>query len=176
MQSEENLVLRAKNRDVEAFALLYENHFNSIFRYIILRVGNHAEAEELTQDVFVKAFQSIISYEWRQIPFSSWLYRIARNQVIDFVRRNRKVNTTTLDEQISAGVDDPVELAEKWMKIKEVSAAISHLTEAQQEVVALRFSSGLSTAEAAHILGKSEGAIKALQHSALVSMRKLFKE
>ena len=79
MQNEESLVRRAQQHDHEAFAQLYEEYFDKIYRYVTLRIGNETEAEDVTQQVFLNALQSIPSFKWKGIPFSAWLFRIAHN-------------------------------------------------------------------------------------------------
>ena len=173
MQNEESLVLRAQKRDPEAFTKLYEEHFDKVYRYVVLRIGNKTEAEDITQQVFVNAFQSISSYKWRGTPFAAWLFRIARNQVIDRLRKMTKEARSPIGELSSSANTDPELLAEQKFDIEQLTAATKRLTQAQQEVISLRFAGGLSTAEVAKAMGKSRGAVKALQHSALVALRKM---
>jgi len=104
VQDEENLARRAQQRDPEAFSQLYDSNFDKIYRYLALRVGNQAEAEDLTQQVFLKAWESIGSYKWQGTPFSSWLFRIAHNQLVDHIRKRSKYRETPIEE--SQGVSD----------------------------------------------------------------------
>jgi RNA polymerase sigma-70 factor (ECF subfamily) len=121
----------------------------------------------------MKLLRSISSYKSRGIPFSSWLYRIAHYLVIDFFRQQTKKATVDIDGlPLPASGEDPQSMMERQFNIAEVKKATSRLTEAQQEVLALRFTSELSIAECARIMGKSEGAIKALQHAAVQALRK----
>lgn len=172
MQGEESLVQRAKNNDQEAFAQLYEEHFDKIYRYLALRIGNEMEAEDMTQQVFLNALQSISSFRWKGVPFSAWLYRIAHNQAVDHLRKNKKRSTVPLDESLASSGDSPPSAAERKMDIEQLLVATRRLTEAQREVISLRFTSELSIAQVAGIMGKSEGAVKALQHSAIVALRR----
>lgn len=173
MQDEEGLVRRAQ-QEPEAFAQIYEEYFDKIYRYIVIRIGSEAEAEDLTQQVFLNALKSISSFKWRGVPFSAWLYRIAHNQVVDHLRKKTKHATESLDGMVKAVVsdDNPQMELERKVEIEQVLLATERLTEAQREVISLRFASELSVAEAARVMGKSEGAIKALQHSAIVTLRK----
>ncbi len=173
MQDEQGLVRRAQQQDQEAFAQLYERHFDKIYRYIALKIGNRMEAEDMTQQVFLKALRSISSYKWKDIPFSAWLYRIAHNQVVDYLRKKTRHPTTTLDEPLAISDSNPQKTAEHKLGIEELMMAARRLTPAQQEVLALRFTSELPITQVAMIMGKSEGAVKALQHSAIVALRKL---
>jgi RNA polymerase sigma-70 factor, ECF subfamily len=173
LRDEENLVLKAQQQDKQALSRLYEAYFDKIYRYIMMRVRNEAEAEDITQQVFMKMLSSISAYQARGIPFSSWLFRIAHNQVIDFYRQQGKKATLDIEGiQLPDGGDDPQHMMEKQFDIEEVKKATQHLTAAQQEVLSLRFASELSIAECAAIMGKREGAIKALQHSAVLALRK----
>jgi RNA polymerase sigma-70 factor (ECF subfamily) len=172
VQNEESLVERAKQRDQEAFAQLYEEYFDRIYRYIVFKIGDEMEAEDMTQQVFLKVLRSISSFRWKGVSFSAWLYRIAHNQVVDYLRRKAKRGVVPLNELIVSGGDDPQRVTEQHADIEQVLAAAKHLTEAQREVVSLRFAGDLSIAEVAKAMGRSEGAIKALQHSAIVALRK----
>jgi RNA polymerase sigma-70 factor (ECF subfamily) len=172
VQNEESLVERAKQRDQEAFAQLYEEYFGRIYRYIVFKIGDEMEAEDMTQQVFLKALRSISSFRWKGVSFSAWLYRIAHNQVVDYLRRKAKRVAVPLNESIASGGDDPQKVTEQRADIEQVLAAAKHLTEAQREVISLRFAGDLSIAEVAKAMGRSEGAIKALQHSAIVALRK----
>ena len=172
--NEEQLIRQAQNGNQHAFTQLYDQHFDKVFRYIYVRLKNQAESEDLTQEVFIKAINAIGSYKYEGAPFASWLFRIAHNQVIDFVRKRDKQKTTSLDEALSyAGNDDPVTETEYRYEVAELTIAIEQLSPAQREVVSLRFIAELTIAEVAKILGKSEGTIKALQFNATASLRKL---
>jgi RNA polymerase sigma-70 factor (ECF subfamily) len=174
---EEDLVRRAQRREPEAFGQLYEEHFDRIYRYVILRVRNQAEAEDITQQVFLKALENIGSYRWRGMPFASWLFRIAHNLVVDhWKKKSREKVAAVAPEEIdemAASPNDPAALAELSFDIKQLAAACEQLTDGQREIVSLRFAGGLSVAEAAKVMGKSEGAVKVLQHAALVKLRRI---
>jgi RNA polymerase sigma-70 factor (ECF subfamily) len=173
VQDEKNLVHQAQQGDKEAFAELYESHFNRIYRYVVVKIGNRTEAEDMTQQVFIRAYESIGSYKWQGIPFSAWLFRIAHNQIVDFIRKESKKPTVQLDESLPiVGESDPQGEVELKLNIEQVVIAARQLTKAQREVISLRFAGGMSIFEVASIMGKSEGAIKALQHSAILALRK----
>jgi RNA polymerase sigma-70 factor (ECF subfamily) len=173
VQGEESLVRRAQKNDQEAFAQLYEEHFDKIYRYLALRIGNEMEAEDMTQQVFLNALQSISSFRWKGVPFSAWLFRIAHNQAVDHLRKKKKRASVPLDESLMSSNDAPPATTERKMDIEELLRATKRLTEAQREVISLRFSSELSIAQVAKIMGKSQGAVKALQHSAIVALRRV---
>lgn len=171
MQDEEGLVRRAQHHDQEAFTQLYEEHFNKIYRYIAFKIGNAIEAEDMTQQVFLNALKSISSFKWKGVPFSAWLFRIAHNQIVDHFRKNKQV-TVPLDESLAGSDDNPQSIVEQKLDIEQMLLAAKQLTEAQREVISLRFAGELPIAQVAKTMGKSQGAIKALQHSAIIALRK----
>ena len=117
--------------------------------------------------------QSISSYKIKGVPFSSWIYRIAHNQVVDFLRRQNKKATVDIEGiPLPDTGGDPQQAMEQKVDIEQLKQATQKLTPAQQEVLSLRFTGELSIAECSEIMGKSEGAIKALQHSAVLALRK----
>ena len=173
MQDEETLVRQAVQGDREAFARLYEEYFDRIFRYMAVRIGDKVEAEDLAQQVFLKAVKSISSYKWRNVPFSAWLFRIAHNQLVDSLRKKKNQPAPLFDEALVKDDSNPQLMAERNLEIERVQSAMKHLTEAQREVISLRFAGGMSVAEAARIMDKSEGAVKSLQHAAIVALRRV---
>jgi RNA polymerase sigma-70 factor (ECF subfamily) len=175
VQDEVSLIRRAQQHDPVALTQLYEENFDKIYRYIVLKIGDRTEAEDMTQQVFLNALQSISSYKWKGMPFTSWLYRIAHNQVVDYFRKKSKHVTVPLDESlpIPAADGDPKYEVERKLEMETIVMATKKLTQAQQEVISLRFASELSIAEVAGVMGKSEGAVKALQHSAIAALRKV---
>jgi RNA polymerase sigma-70 factor (ECF subfamily) len=173
VQDEQSLVHRAQQQDEEAFTELYERYFDKIYRYISLKIGNRIEAEDMTQQVFINALRSISSFKWKGLPFSAWLFRIAHNQVVDYLRKKTRQPVLVLNESITASNDNPQKTTEQNMDIEQLVSATGNLTVAQREVIALRFAGELPIKQVAKIMGKSEGAVKALQHSAIVSLRKI---
>ena len=177
MLNEENLVQQAISGDQSAFTLLYDEYFNKVYRYVVSQVGNQSEAEDLTQEVFIKALHAIGSYKQKGAPFASWLFRIARNNIIDFWRKQKGRKTTSIDEAASlVSENDPVDTTERLSDAEELAIALQKLPQAQKEVVSLRFISGLSIAEVAKVLGKKEGTVKALQFNGMVSLKKILSE
>ena len=173
MVNEVYIVQQAVDGNQSAFTQLYDMYFDRIYRYIYIRIRKQAESEDLTQEVFIKALNAIGDYKIGKTPFAAWLFRIAHNQVIDHVRKYAKNLETSLDEAPpSIGSEDPVATTEQKFEIAELNAAMMELPPAQQEVISLRFGGELSVAECARTMHKSEGAVKALQHSAIVALRK----
>ena len=171
VQDEESVVRRAQQRDPEALTQLYEENFDKIYRYVVLKIGDRTEAEDITQQVFLSAVKSISSFKYRGAPFSAWLYRIAHNRIVDYLRKKKRA-TVPLDETIADKDPGPELAAERNVDIEQLAEATRKLTRAQQEVISLRFTGELPVAQVASIMGKREGAIKALQHSAIVALRK----
>ena len=166
---------RARTGDQQALADLYDWYMPRVYKYVVARVGNPAEAEDLTEEVFLKMLGAIGGVRWREVPFSSWIFRIAHNCIATHYRRSaqRGGATSELSEDM---VDERPDLAlavEERITIEEVRRASALLPDAQREVIALRFAVGLSIAETAKALGKREGNIKALQHKAVAKLQKM---
>ena len=171
---EKEVVSRAIKGDGEAFAQLYEEYFDKIYRYLYLRLGEQAEVEDLAQEVFIKALEAIGSYRWRNLPFASWLFRIARNQMIDHLRKGGKVEKMPWDDNIAyVEGPNPAFVAEQRLEIEELRDNIEKLSPAQRAVISLRFGGELSLNEVAKALGKSPGTVKALQHSGVAALKKM---
>jgi RNA polymerase sigma-70 factor (ECF subfamily) len=172
---EQNLVEQARAGDPGAFGLLYDQYVQKIYSYIVVRVGDPDVAQDLTADVFLKALESLDRFQWRGHPFSSWLFSIAHNQVVDHLRRQgRRKQLPLLEEvlQITNGLE-PFHVVEKQLSHKQLLVAIEQLTDIQREIIALRFAAELSIAQVARVLSISEEAVKARQHSALNALRKI---
>ena len=170
----EDIVKQAQAGDQAAFADLYEMYYDPIYRYVSFKCGNQIEAEDLSGEVFVKMIESIHTFKFKGFPFSSWLYRIAHNIVVDNFRRKGRRPTVPLDNAVNAASDahsDLERLAEISLTIREVIAAMENLTDLQKEVVTLRFAAGLSIAETANAVGRKENAVKALQHAGIKKLR-----
>jgi RNA polymerase sigma-70 factor (ECF subfamily) len=171
------LVKRAKQNDSEALAQIYDLFVEKVYRYIFYKVGNQAEAEDLTEEVFLKVLENIERFEERGAPFSSWLFVIARNLVINYYKlrsRQAAIPLNLLKEQI-ADNERPDEAFFKNFSAEKLQIAIAQLTEEQQQVIILKFFSGLKNREIAGVLSKSEGAVKALQHRALASLYRILR-
>jgi len=171
----EDFLLRARQRDSTAWTSIYKEFSIRIYRYAFLKVQNRQLAEDISEMVFLRALEAIDKYEMRGLPFSSWLFRIAHNLIIDHLRKNKGDRELALEDVSLPSGEDPAALAEKGIALEQVKSAMKHLTKTQQEVVEMRFAAELNIAEIAQIMGKSEGAIKALQHSAIQSLRKILK-
>jgi RNA polymerase sigma-70 factor, ECF subfamily len=161
-------------RDAHAFGELYDRFVERVYRYLYFRCGSHPEAEDLTEQVFLKAWEAIGRYRWQGRPFLAWLYRLARNTHIDYVR-TRKPTASLNDDQ------RPVELAsaaaatelERTLDADLLARALGELTREQRQVIVMKFLDGLDNEQIAQTMDKREGAIRALQMRALMSLRRV---
>lgn len=168
--TERQLAERASKRDRQAFGKLYDLYVDKIYKYIYYKSGRTDEAEDLTAQVFLKAWEAIGNYRWEGYPFSTWLYRIAHNMMIDYYRTHRE--TFPLDTaRTKESTIDPFHAAEQAFSSEKIREALRRLTNDQQRVITLRFLEGYSTAEVAAILDKDPDAIRALQHRALRALQ-----
>ena len=167
---EDGLVRAAQRGQREAFARLYETHVERIYRYLLARLGQHADAEDVTAEVFIRAMKALPSYKARGTPLIAWLYRIAHNEAVNCLKKRTRRGETTLEE-VMATSDDPAEVALSRASFREASLAMEGLTELQRQVLSLRFVGDLSIAETAKIMKRREGAVKFLQHSAIHALR-----
>jgi RNA polymerase sigma-70 factor, ECF subfamily len=171
---EYTIVEAAKRGDQDALARLYEHYFPRVYRYVSARLGRSEDAEDVTTEVFLRVIDNIGGFTWRGLPFGAWLFRIARNELVSHVRRERpRTATAELTESIPDPNEDHVTMLELQFAIAEVSAATNLLSEAQRQVIALRFGAGLSVAETAQALKKTENTVKVLQHKAIARLQKL---
>ncbi len=173
------LVTQAQQGDSTAFDKLYQHYLTPIFRYLYFKVSAEHIAEDLTQLVFLKAWQSLPRFQQRANPFSAWLYRIAKNVLVDYYRKHKaeiilpaddKVFTTIADQRPNA--QQEIEQQEQQQKVRQ---AIQQLKGEQQEVIILKFINQLTTQEIAQLLNKKEPAIRALQYRALKNLRQFLK-
>jgi len=166
---------RARSGDQAALADLYDWYMPRVYRYAMARLGNQAEAEDVTEEVFLKMLGAIGEFRWRDVPFSSWLFRIAHNHIASHFRRvtQRGGPHAALTPDLIDRRDGPDATVEQQVTLEEVRRATELLPDAQREVIVLRFAVGLSVAETAKALGKREGNIKALQHKAVAKLQKL---
>jgi RNA polymerase sigma-70 factor (ECF subfamily) len=159
-----------------AISALYRQHVQAIYRYFYYRVGDEHTAEDLTAEVFLRAIEGLPNYEPRGVPFAAWLYRIAQARMADHFRRRQRTATVGLDESWPSGEESPLAKVEQSSFRGELRAALGQLTPDQQQVIILKFVEGLRNAEVARILGKTEGAVKSLQHRALNALHRLMEQ
>lgn len=171
MEDDAILVARAQSGNTDAFARLYDRHVNAIYRYISLRVPTQEQAEDLTEDVFLRAWQHLARYRPER-PFLHWLYRIAHNRLVD-EHRSKAQKNISLDALAESGhdphEDNPPPLARIIAQedVLQLRQALTVLSPDEQTLLTLRFTEGMAYKEIAAILNKSEGACRVMQHRAL---------
>ena len=168
----ERLVAAAKAGDPEAFGSLFDAYYGPVYRYVASRVGRPSDAEDLAQLVFVKALEALPRYELRGVPFGGWLFRLARNVVIDHVRTRREHVTLEVIVEKSTDERGPDELAVLRQEMDSIAHALRRLTPDQREAVELRFFAGLSAKDAAEAMGRQEGTVRGLQFRAIAALRR----
>lgn len=174
--SDAQLVRLAQKGDAACFGTLYERYFDKVYSYLAFKLGTPTEAEDVAAQVFLKALESLGSYKWTGVPFQAWLFRIAHNMMVDTLRRRSRRPSEPIEEALNLsderrGADPEALLADKQSR-EGLLTAVDRLTELQKQVITLKFAGGLPNAEVARLMGKSEGAIKALQHAALASLQR----
>ena len=167
------LVEGAQHGDREALEELYLIHFDRIYSYLHLSVGNRHDAEDLTTQTFLKMLEAIGRFRWQSVPFSAWLFRIAHNLSIDHFRARRRVQTEGEVPEVPGMEESSAEdQAMDSLGQAGMLALIERLSAEQRQVLTLKFLFGFANADVAGILGKTEGAVKSLQHRALASLQK----
>jgi RNA polymerase sigma-70 factor (ECF subfamily) len=177
---ESQLIEQAQAGNGEAFGQLYERYAAAIFRYIFAHVDNRLDAEDLTEEVFLRAWRSISKYHQQDTPFLAYMFRIARNAVIDHHRSSRRSQRDVSldadeypDRQIRELHSDPGDVVSDSLERQEMRKLLNQLQEDYRTVILLRFLSGLNPDETAKVMDRSPGAVRVLQHRALTALRKL---
>lgn len=172
----EPLIQKAVSGDAEAFGRLYDVNADRVYRHIYYRVGNTQDAEDLTQEVFLKAWEAIGRYRVTASPFLAWLMRISHNLIVDLYRRKKK-HIYLSDDYFAADPDaEAISSVGVDFDRRQLRQAILQLPGNQQQVILMRFSEGYSYAEIASSLEKSEGAIRVLQFRALKRLRSILEK
>ncbi|MFH1759350.1 MAG: sigma-70 family RNA polymerase sigma factor [Patescibacteria group bacterium] len=172
LEDEYKIIKRAQRGDQEYFGQLYDHYTPQIYRFVFFKVGHQQEAEDLTHEIFLNAWKNIDNFTYRGHPFSSWLYQIARNRIIDYYRA--KKDTISLDDvkeiipETGNSIEERLDIGYDMEKIK---MAMRQLNGDQQNVIILRFIEELSPAEIAKAMDKSEGAVRLIQHRAIKNLR-----
>ncbi len=173
--NERSVVQRAVKGDSSAFGALYDRYQPMIYRFVLIKVGRREEAEDITHQVFLSAWQNVAGYRHRGHPFSSWLYQIARNQVIDHYREHARRHDVSIDktdpEAFAVAGDHEASLGTK-LALEKVRSAVGRLKPDYQDVIILRFVEDMSLKETAAALRKTEGAIKLAQHRAIRELKR----
>jgi RNA polymerase sigma-70 factor (ECF subfamily) len=181
LEQEKELVERAK-RDTQAFGELYEHYYTPIFGYVMRRTASIQIAQDITSEVFFKSLKNLRHFQWREVPFSAWLYRIAAHEIANHHNGNNR-HFLPLSDELADSIIDPAPTAENELIEAETELArhkdflvlqskIKMLPVKYQEVIALRFFEDKSLKEISEILGKREGTVKSLLHRGLEKLRK----
>jgi len=175
-----DIVARAQGGDTDAFGELYDRYVDVVYRYVYYRVSSVTLAEDLTSETFIRALRRISSYTWQGRDFGAWLVTIARNLIADHFKSGRYRLEVATSDLVEAGADQREEGPENEVLTaitnEALLEAVKALNAEQQECISLRFLQGMSVAETAAIMGKNEGAIKALQYRAVKSLSRLLPE
>lgn len=175
-ESEESLVKRAIQKDSTAFAHLYDIYMDKVYRHVYYRVPTRADAEDITQEVFIKAWRAITKYRQTGTSFGAWLIAIARNSITDFHKARKKTISLGDTEIISQHIEaEPQAMTEISLDNEKMRKAVLKLKENKREVILLRFFEGWSYREISESLHKSEGSIRIIQYRALTDLRQILR-
>lgn len=175
LDGEEKIIIDAIKGEASAFGLLYDKYQPQIYRFIYLKVGQREEAEDLTHQVFLNAWKNIEKYQFKGFPFSSWLYQISRNEVIDYYRTKKQ--DADIEKIPEPEIIDPTERKiDLNFQMNVVRRAIARLGQEQQDILIMRFIEEMSPEEVAVIIGKPAATVRVLQHRALKKLRDLLEE
>ena len=174
MHSEDSLVRRAVQRDREAFANLYDKHIEHVYKHVYYLVPNKSDAEDITQEVFIRAWKAIDKYKQTGAPFVAWLIRIARNLIVDHYKaRKKEIPLAELEVCSESDETNPEAMTEASLNRSYVRKAILKLKGEKQKVILMHFIDGFSYEEIATALNKSEGAVRVIQCRALNDLRRM---
>jgi len=165
------LIQQARDGSREAFGVLYERHRATIARYVVARIRDASDSEDLTEAIFESAWRAMGRYREQGVPFLAWLYRLAHNRVVDHYRALRP--TVTLIPEVHEGIEDTGPPLDLNIDSADLLKALHTLTDDQRDVIVLRFVQGMSGREVAQAMGKREDAIRALQFRALATLRRI---
>jgi RNA polymerase sigma-70 factor (ECF subfamily) len=169
------LIRRSQSYDKAALSELFDIYYPKIYNYGLVQLHDVQAAEDLASDVMLRVLESVSRYQARGVPFSAWVFRIARNRLVDIQRRSHRRREVGLQESIMTSVSggSPHNAVERAIDFGEVCFALGRLTEAQEQVIVLRFIKDLDVATVARILGRSESAVKSIQFRALTALRQI---
>lgn len=174
MQGEAALLRRAQEHDLEALGEIYDRYASAMYRYVSAQIDDRQMAEDIAGEVFLRMMEAVRKGSFARISLSAWLYRIARNLVVDYYRKRRP--PTVPLESLRPPPLSPAEAPESRVLQEHVRQAIRQLTLDQRQVIVLRFGQKMKAQEVAQVLDKSEDAVRALQRRALASLRRILEE
>jgi len=167
------LIARAQRGDVEVIGELYSNYHLDIFRYLFYRVGEKETAEDLTSEVFIRMIRALGGYRQQRVPFDAWLFQIARNLAIDYLRKLNVRKHLSLEEEMVSETEDIDGTVERRLTSDRLVKALERLNEDQRDVIVMRFVNGMRIEQVAQALNKSVDSIKGLQRRGLLAMREI---
>ncbi len=175
LEAEKQYIQEARKGNKEAFGALYDHYLPQIYRFILFKVSRKDEAEDLTHEVFLNAWQNMPGYRMKGFPFSSWLYQIARNAVIDSYRTAKQhVQIEMVDENNLQPIPSSQEEVNMILEMEKVRKCIGQLRPDYQDLVIMRFIEEMPTDEIASALNKSEGAVRLMQHRAMKDLKEIY--
>jgi RNA polymerase sigma-70 factor (ECF subfamily) len=169
---DEQVIKQVKNGDAEAFGMLYEQYAEMVFRYVYAHLDSRLDAEDLTEEIFIRAWRALPKYDERGLPFSAFLFRIARNSLIDHYRQRKAVQSIE-EGELAAREAGPEEAVEGRMVEGDLRERLGRLREDYRNVLVYRFLSGMTPEETAGVMQRSVGAVRVLQHRALSALKDL---
>jgi RNA polymerase sigma-70 factor (ECF subfamily) len=164
---------QTKTQNEARLAELYEEYYDRIARYAFVHIGDRPDAEDIAGETFLKALKTVDSFQERGVPIQAWLFKIAHNLVVDYLRKKTKVKMQTMDITPLSVDDDPALRAEKNIQMEKVNQAMKILTPDQREVVSLRFLVGMTSKEVGQVMNKSDGAVREMQRAAIERLRNI---
>lgn len=175
LKSEAALIKRAKNGDHEAFGTLYNAYVQAIYHYLLVRLSSPVLAEDLTAEVFLKVVDGLPQYTDRGLPFGAWLFRIARDRLVDYYRQSARRPQQELDDDLVSREPDLSSTVETKDLVHLLQSALNQLTDEQRDVIQFRYIEEWSLEETSRVMSKSVNAVKALQHRAIRTLSRIMK-
>ena len=166
------ILQKAQNGDSEAFGFIYDHFADKIYRFIYFRVGHKEVAEDILSDTFVKSWEKINQINTPH-ALSGWLYQIAKNNIIDYYRIKKELVPLEEVENILEDAVSPVDLTNASIQQKKILQVMDQLSSEQQEVIKYKFFEDLTNEEIAYVMGKTVGAVRVLQHRAIIKLKEL---
>ena len=176
MKTSKTLLKRVRQWDEAAMAQVYDTYAPAIYRYAYHRTGHQDTAQEIVAETFHRFLVALKQGGGPTENLSAWLYRVAHNLIVDFYRRQPAQEPATLDDVVVADVDHGEIHLERQTQVAQAHNALKQLTPLQQQVIVLRFLEEMSLEEVADIVNRTVGAVKALQHRAINSLRRILEE
>ena len=162
-----------RKRNETQLAELYEEYYDRITRYAYVHIGDRNDAEDIAGETFLRALKTLDSYQERGIPMQAWLFKIAHNLIVDYLRKKTKIKIQAIDISPLADDEDPTVMVEKKVQLEKVKKAMINLTDDQREVIGLRFLGGMTSREVAQVMNKNDGAVREMQRAAIEKLRNI---